>query len=116
MESCQHHIYGIKISGRDELELGLARLEEPVSAEEGEEEESGPESGESTSLEETIRARQMLSASLRVVQSGFLWRLSSSRGGSERKWIRRWFALRGDACLYFFKNEEASDTTSSSAH
>jgi PH domain len=35
--------------------------------------------------------------------SGFLWRKSGS--GDNTKWIRRWFCLKSDQCLYYFKNE-----------
>ncbi|KAG5684041.1 hypothetical protein PVAND_013294 [Polypedilum vanderplanki] len=35
-----------------------------------------------------------------TLHSGFLWRKSDSC-----KWIRRWFCLRTDQCLYFYKNE-----------
>jgi hypothetical protein len=40
--------------------------------------------------------------STQTLFSGFLWRRSAH---AECKWIRRWFCLRTDQCLYFYKNE-----------
>ncbi len=112
--------------------MGLARLDEPLEGiGDGEEEGSKKlqhidrEDGD----EESVLGR--LHDSLRIVQSGYLWRLSRSgslgssveldlqevaAGGSRAasvgppaaRWTRRWFVLRADACLYFFKTENVS--------
>lgn len=37
--------------------------------------------------------------------SGYLWRKSTS---STEKWVRRWFALRRDNCLYCYKTDSVS--------
>ncbi|XP_055639794.1 uncharacterized protein LOC129777510 isoform X8 [Toxorhynchites rutilus septentrionalis] len=37
-----------------------------------------------------------------AIYAGFLWRHSNS---SSKKWVRRWFSLRPDHCLYYFKSE-----------
>lgn len=50
------------------------------------------------------------------VCSGYLWRLNQAQanvaGGGElkksQKWVRRWFQLRPDNCLYFYKTEGVS--------
>lgn len=38
--------------------------------------------------------------------SGYLWRKSTS--SSAEKWVRRWFALRRDNCLYCYKTDSVS--------
>ncbi|XP_012539017.1 uncharacterized protein LOC105838197 isoform X2 [Monomorium pharaonis] len=38
--------------------------------------------------------------------SGYLWRKSTSSG--TEKWVRRWFALRRDNCLYCYKTDSDS--------
>lgn len=39
--------------------------------------------------------------------SGYLWRKSAS---CTEKWVRRWFALRRDNCLYCYKTDSVSET------
>uniref|UniRef100_T1GEY1 Uncharacterized protein n=1 Tax=Megaselia scalaris TaxID=36166 RepID=T1GEY1_MEGSC len=40
-----------------------------------------------------------------AMYSGYLWRQSGQVKGSpnSKKWVRRWFALRPDHCLYYYK-------------
>ncbi|KAM8716302.1 hypothetical protein ACLKA7_003222 [Drosophila subpalustris] len=42
--------------------------------------------------------------------SGYLWRQSGQAKGAPntKKWVRRWFSLRPDNCLYYYKTEEDS--------
>ena len=89
------------------MELGLARVEEI------------PGSGD---IEDPINiALIRLDDSLRIVYAGYLWKLSRSvapvgdEGTSQltpnlicSKWSKRWFVLRADSCLYFFKKELVS--------
>jgi hypothetical protein len=48
-----------------------------------------------------------------MLHSGYLWKLSRSvmpgtEESSVAKWSRRFFVLRADSCLYFFKQENVS--------
>uniref|UniRef100_A0A1I8PWH9 Uncharacterized protein n=1 Tax=Stomoxys calcitrans TaxID=35570 RepID=A0A1I8PWH9_STOCA len=45
---------------------------------------------------------------IQVVYSGYLWRQSGQAKGSPntKKWVQRWFVLRSDNCLYYYKTEE----------
>ncbi|KAJ8957768.1 hypothetical protein NQ317_015407 [Molorchus minor] len=39
-----------------------------------------------------------------VLFSGYLWKLKGyARGTKSSKWIRRWFCLKGNNCLYYYK-------------
>lgn len=39
--------------------------------------------------------------------SGYLWRKSATSFSTD-KWVRRWFALRRDNCLYYYKTDAVS--------
>ena len=60
-----------------------------------------------------------LDDSLRIIMSGYLWKLSRSMvptttpgcaSALVSKWSRRFFVLRADSCLYFFKKEQVNLT------
>lgn len=38
--------------------------------------------------------------------SGYLWRQGHDNNTGNKKWVRRWFALRPDHCLYYYKAEQ----------
>lgn len=106
------------ISGRDALDLGVARVDEDGNSATGiphvpENEEEAPCSSLDVAL---VR----LDDTFRIIHSGYLYKLSRSSAtihtdavdpnnqttSIERKWSRRWFVLRADACLYFFKTDK----------
>ena len=86
------------------LELGLARVED-------EDSEAVAACAEADSA--MTRALDRLDDSLRIVACGYLWKMSRGGGGGVKsdvgtapsRWMRRWFVLRADSCLYFFKTE-----------
>ena len=83
------------------LELGLARVED-------EDSEAVAACAEADSA--MTRALDRLDDSLRIVACGYLWKMSRGGGkldvaGASSRWMRRWFVLRADSCLYFFKTE-----------
>ena len=45
-----------------------------------------------------------------ALYTGYLWRQSGQAKGSPntKKWVRRWFSLRPDHCLYYYKTESVS--------
>lgn len=46
-----------------------------------------------------------------ALYSGYLWRqcgYASGNPNAAKKWVRRWFSLRPDHCLYFYKGENVS--------
>ena len=91
-------------SGCDELELGLARVQD-LSTE------------QIRSMDPMNLAFARLDDSLRILISGYLWKLSRSimptttpgcASALVSKWSRRFFVLRADSCLYFFKKDQVS--------
>lgn len=41
--------------------------------------------------------------------SGYLWKLSGYASGNlTNKWIRRWFVLKENNCLYYYKTDSVS--------
>ena len=92
------------------LELGLARVED-------EDSEAVAACAEADSA--MTRALDRLDDSLRIVACGYLWKMSRGGGGgggkldvagASSRWMRRWFVLRADSCLYFFKTEHVRTT------
>lgn len=44
-----------------------------------------------------------------AICSGYLWKLGGYASGTPtNKWIRRWFALKKDNCLYYYKTDSVS--------
>lgn len=44
-----------------------------------------------------------------AICNGYLWKLGGYASGTpSNKWIRRWFALRKDNCLYYYKTDSVS--------
>ncbi|XP_017891006.2 Na(+)/H(+) exchange regulatory cofactor NHE-RF1-like, partial [Ceratina calcarata] len=41
------------------------------------------------------------------IASGYLWRKSATSSNTD-KWVRRWFKLRRDNCLYYYKTDAVS--------
>lgn len=42
-----------------------------------------------------------------ALYAGYLWRQGGQASGqpTNQKWVRRWFSLRPDHCLYYYKND-----------
>lgn len=45
-------------------------------------------------------------ASSPSLYSGYLWRQSGHTSQNNQKWVRRYFCLRPDHCLYYYKTDQ----------
>lgn len=99
MEATHSEVVRLAHSGTDVLELEVARtcnVLAPQLARDGGPKEARPEP---------------------ALCSGYLWRKSrSGPGQTQDKWVRRWFALRRDNCLYYYKTDTVSCAFSMSLH
>ena len=93
MESTHSEVVRLAHSGPDVLELEVARTCDVLA----------PQIGKDGHREAKLEP---------IVCQGYLWRKSrsnssalSASSSSLDKWVRRWFALRRDNCLYFYKTE-----------
>ncbi|XP_031788431.1 uncharacterized protein LOC100678108 isoform X1 [Nasonia vitripennis] len=91
MEATHSEVVRLAHSGSDVLELEVARtcnVLAPKLARDGGPKEARPEP---------------------ALCSGYLWRKSrTGPGQTQDKWVRRWFALRRDNCLYYYKTDTDS--------
>ena len=97
MEATHSEVVRLAHSGPDVLELEVARTCNVLAPQVG---GDGPK--------ETKQEQALC--------SGYLWRkarsaaaATSSSSGSLDKWVRRWFALRRDNCLYYYKTDTVSN-------
>ncbi|OXU21856.1 hypothetical protein TSAR_014411 [Trichomalopsis sarcophagae] len=91
MEATHSEVVRLAHSGSDVLELEVARtcnVLAPKLSRDGGPKEARPEP---------------------ALCSGYLWRKSrTGPGQTQDKWVRRWFALRRDNCLYYYKTDTDS--------
>lgn len=86
MESTHSEVVRLAHSGCDVLELEVARTCNVLA----------PQVSKGTSKESKTAA---------PIYSGYLWRKAATMSD---KWVRRWFALRRDNCLYYYKTDGVS--------
>ena len=86
MEATHSEVVKLAHSGPDVLELELVRTCNVLAPQLG---RDGPK-----------KAKQEP-----AICAGYLWRKSRMTNGSQDKWVRRWFALRRDNCLYYYKTD-----------
>lgn len=95
MEATHSEVVRLAHSGTDVLELEVARTCNVLA----------PQVGREGQAKEAKQEP--------AVCSGYLWRKSRSglaSSSSQDKWVRRWFALRRDNCLYYYKTDTVSFT------
>lgn len=83
MDATHSEVLRLALSGTDVLELEVARTSNVLAPQ-----ISRVQDSSSISME-------------KPVHSGYLWRKATS----SNKWVRRWFALRNDNCLYYYKTD-----------
>ncbi|KAJ8687359.1 hypothetical protein QAD02_023153 [Eretmocerus hayati] len=102
MDATHSEVVRLAHSGSDVLELEVARTCDVLA----------PQATGSSSGSGSREVRQEP-----AICSGYLWRKAksgsmtpggSSSGSLRSKWVRRWFALRRDNCLYYYKTDSDS--------
>lgn len=53
-----------------------------------------------------VLSNEVAEAPNAFLYSGYLWRQGHDNQTGGKKWVRRWFALRPDHCLYYYKSEQ----------
>ncbi|XP_051170697.1 gamma-2-syntrophin isoform X2 [Leptopilina boulardi] len=88
MDATHSEVVRMAHSGSDVLELEVATTCNVLA----------PQIGRSGTKESSIEA---------PICAGYLWRKAAT-SSSPDKWVRRWFALRRDNCLYYYKTDADS--------
>lgn len=85
MDATHSEVVRMAHSGSDVLELEVATTCNVLA----------PQIGRSGTKESSVEA---------PICAGYLWRKAAT-SSSPDKWVRRWFALRRDNCLYYYKTD-----------